>query len=72
MHSGHIVSVKKLSTDLSDEEAIERCRLAFENSGRDEIEQSRLSVRGYRQLVNSTGSAIPRRRPRCCKWRRSR
>ena len=50
MHSGHIVSVKKLSTDLSDEEAIERCRLAFENSGRDELEQSRLSVRGYRQL----------------------
>jgi len=32
MSGGHIVSVKVLSTDLSDEEAIEQCRLEFENS----------------------------------------
>lgn len=31
VHSRHIVSVKKLSADLSDEEAIERRRLALEN-----------------------------------------
>lgn len=32
LRGGHIVAVKELSTDLSDEEAIEQCRLAFENS----------------------------------------
>ena len=31
MHGGHIASVKELSPDLSDEEAIELCRLAFED-----------------------------------------
>ena len=31
LRGGHIVAVKELSTDLSDEEAIEQCRLAFEN-----------------------------------------
>src|SRR5271166_5336515 len=32
LRGGHIVAVKELSTDLSDEEAIEQCRLTFENS----------------------------------------
>jgi hypothetical protein len=31
LRGGHIVAVKELSTNLSDEEAIEQCRLAFEN-----------------------------------------
>jgi hypothetical protein len=30
MKGGHIVLVKELPTDLSDEEAVEQCRLAFE------------------------------------------
>ena len=30
-HFGHIVSVKELPADLSDEEAVEQCRLVFEN-----------------------------------------
>ena len=32
LRGGHIVAVKELSTDLSEEEAIEQCRSAFENS----------------------------------------
>jgi hypothetical protein len=32
MRGGHIVSVRELSTVLSDEEAIEQCRLEFEKS----------------------------------------
>jgi hypothetical protein len=30
MKAGHIVLIKELPTDLSDEEAVEQCRLAFE------------------------------------------
>ncbi len=32
MKNGHIAEVRELSTDVSDEDAIEQCRLAFENS----------------------------------------
>ncbi len=31
MKSGHIMSVKELPADLSDQEAVEQCRLAFES-----------------------------------------